>query len=510
MADVKSDSGGGQFKRFSGESLDGKELKTWKLWAQAKIAATKDLSEKQRGPWVFTLRDGLALETVEHLTLEQLTEVGGDQHVWSALERFPDKLKHDHLAECLHEVFQLAAKEGENMASWCSRVQETFAKCRRKVNVEFPSEARGWIALNQSGLSHDQRAVVTARSGGELKFDVVTASLRSCYPEFQVPSRAKRSSPVMLVQNTDTETAEDVPDAGDQVVFSEVEALLAEYGVQDVECSEQEVFEESEAIEILAATWKEKRAEINKLQKGRNFRQIATVQKQFRQDVTDVKRRARCWRCQQVEVGHFSRDCPKPKGYGKGSSTSNSGEKSSSASGAAMVEDFVPCDPNKSEVYLVSSPGFGIIDSGCGKTLIGQSTLNALLLFRKYAEIGHPLPELRREEHLFRFGNQNEELAQYAVTLPIGIGGREGRVDASVIKGTAPLLLSRSTMRSLGAGLDFQKETLSLSLAQNRKSYRQMQLDSTSSASWIFQQTVGLLQQGNPHFGYTNKSLVKT
>ena len=42
----------------------------------------------------------------------------------------------------------------------------------------------------------------------------------------------------MLVQNTDTETAEDVPDAGDQVVFSEVEALLAEYGVQDVECSE--------------------------------------------------------------------------------------------------------------------------------------------------------------------------------------------------------------------------------------------------------------------------------
>ena len=123
------------------------------------------------------------------------------------------------------------------MASWCSRVQETFAKCRRKVNVEFPSEARGWIALNQSGLSHDQRAVVTARSGGELKFDMV-ASLRSCCQEFQVPSRAKRSSPVMLVQNTDTETAEDVPDAGDQVVFSEVEALLAEYGVQDVECSE--------------------------------------------------------------------------------------------------------------------------------------------------------------------------------------------------------------------------------------------------------------------------------
>ena len=86
-----------------------------KLWAQAKIA-TKDLTSKQKGPWVFTLLDGLALEAVEHLTIEQLTEYGGDSHSWSALEeRFPDKLKHDHLAECLQEVFQLAAKEGENM-----------------------------------------------------------------------------------------------------------------------------------------------------------------------------------------------------------------------------------------------------------------------------------------------------------------------------------------------------------------------------------------------------------
>ena len=35
----------GQFKRFSGESLDGKELRKWKLWAQAKMAAMRELDK---------------------------------------------------------------------------------------------------------------------------------------------------------------------------------------------------------------------------------------------------------------------------------------------------------------------------------------------------------------------------------------------------------------------------------------------------------------------------------
>lgn len=158
----------------------------------------------------------------------------------------------------------------------------------------------------------------------------------------------------------------------------------------------------------------------------------------------------------QYQVGHFSRDCPKPKGYGKGSASGGSGgdkPSPSTASGAAMVVE-VP----HSEMFLVSSPGYGIIDSGCGKTLVGQQTLNDL--FRMYHERALPLPCLRKEQHLFRFGNQQEEMAQFAVKLPIGINGRAGHVDAAVISGTAPLLLN--TMKSLGAVLDFNKETLSL------------------------------------------------
>lgn len=443
MAEAK-DGQTGQFKRFSGESLDGRELRKWKLWAQAKMAATKDLDRKQRGPWVFTLLDGLALETCEHLSLTQLMEEGGDEHIWKLLEeRFPDRLQHDLLAECLKEVFNLAAKDGETMPAWTSRVQESFSKCRRKVSVDFPTEARGWVCLNASGLSPDQRAIVTAKAGGDLKFETITASMRSCFPDFVAGGRAKKAMGAMVASADEVVFDTDEVDIPDEQAFHDVEALLADHGIRENDISGGDTFEESEVVEILAATWKEKRTEIAKLQKSRNFRQANFVKKQFSQDYSDVRKRTKCWRCNQL--GHFSRECSKPKGEGKGS------KSQPSSSGAAAV-----CH----EALLVSSPGFGVIDSGCGKTLIGQETLGALM--RKLHEKGLPAPKLRKEQNLFTFGNAAEEVADTVATIPVGINGCNGKIDAAVIKGPAPLLLSRSTMKSLGAELSFTNDSLSL------------------------------------------------
>ena len=155
--------------------------------------------------------------------------------------------------------------------------------------MDFASEARGWVALHHSGLSPDQRAVVTARAGGELKFDVIASSLRSCFPEFQVSAKSKKSVTAFVAQHQEGgEQLDESLDSGDGVIFTEVEALLAEYGVQKNEEPEGDVFEKAEAIEILAATWKEKRSEISRLQKSHNFRRVSHVQKQFKQDVANL------------------------------------------------------------------------------------------------------------------------------------------------------------------------------------------------------------------------------
>ena len=142
-------------KRFNGEADDpGKDLKRWKAWALAKCMTMKDLKSNQRGPWLFTLLDGAAYETVEHLSLDEIAVEDGDKKIWEALHnRFPEKEKHDQMGEALGEVFSLVASEGESSKQWTARVKETFERCRRKAETDFPKAARGWITLNCVGLS---------------------------------------------------------------------------------------------------------------------------------------------------------------------------------------------------------------------------------------------------------------------------------------------------------------------------------------------------------------------
>ena len=445
----------GYQRRFSGDSLDPKEYRRWKLWVEAKMASTKDMGTKQRGPYVFCLLDGVALEAVEHLTLEALTESNGDNHIWTALDaRFPDKLTHDWLAECLKEVFELSATDGESLASWTSRVQEAFSKCKRKVAVDFPPEARGWVVLNASGLSPDQRAIVTAKTQGDLRFDVVVASMRSCFPEFKASRKTGRSSSAFLVHRDegDEPDAETVlePDleGPDAVQFDEVEAFLAEHGLGD-QSGAGEAFEEEEIAEVLAATWKERRTEISRLQKSRKFGQANSVKRQFSRELTDLQKKSRCRKCGQI--GHWARHCTQ-----KSSSSSSGKTDKDKTHGAAVVED----------VLLVSSPGYGILDSGCSRTLVGQETLNAFM--RLYQERNMSCPPTREQHNLFRFGNGQEEWSERVVSMPVCIHGKVGRIEAAIIRGSAPLLLSRNTLKSLQAVLDFSQGTLSIEGSEPR------------------------------------------
>ena len=178
-----------------------------------------------------------------------------------------------------------------------------------------------------------------------------------------------------------------------------------------LEAEPQETFQISDIAEELATSWRDKRQEPNCLQKNRQFGKARYVCRAYRIEVEELKRNTACHKC--GKRGHWARECPsKGKSSGKGSTKSHP-----PSTGAALVEAcaaqcdnddvhfvamvsstltlldrlrnraIVPADalsePPKtealpSETLLVSSPGFGVLDSGCGRSIIGIKTFRGL------------------------------------------------------------------------------------------------------------------------------------
>ena len=427
------------------------------------------------------------MEAVEHLSHEEYYKKDGETVLFELLDaRFPQKETADEMAEVLGGVFALKINEGENMKQWTARATELLDRCQRKVGVAFPDEARGWLLLNRAGLSDGERAVVIARATSSLKREKIAASLRSCFPDYV----AKRRSAVALTEEmlaVEHEMSEETVDEHD---FSDVQQFLQDHPEAGAGEDSAEPFAESDVAEVLALSWKERRSELSKIQKGRKFNQSTDLRRSFRIEVEELKKKTKCNKC--GKIGHWARECRSKVGSGdKGTGKSAPVSSSSSTLGAATVsvlptpfEDFVAAvipvpsmlqqlrqlqqqrtDPdfkNSSvlETLPVSSPGYGVLDSGCGRTIIGESTLREFEQLWKAAKI--PPAERSAEVHHFRFGNGQTEVSTMSVSMPMVIAGKRGKIRAAIVKGAAPLLTSRSALQSLKAQLNFSDNTVTL------------------------------------------------
>eukprot|EP00435_Cladocopium_sp_Y103_P006224 s2324_g2.t1 len=472
---------------FSGESEDHREYKRWKLWLLNKFQTLDKLPKEARGAYLFTCLSGKALETVEHVDPSTYQREGGDTILLKLLDaRFPERDETDELAEVLNEVFNLRAKEGESLRNWISRATELFDRCERKSGVKFPEEARGFMLLKWSGLNEEQQAVVKGRSLGILKREEISKAMRSCYPDFVV----NRRKAVALVQEDTTLS----PQSDAEVTgFDDIELFLADHDVGQHDDDALE-FPENEVAEVLATSWKERRAEIAKLQKNRRFDQAKDLRRSFRVEIEEMKKKTKCNRCGRV--GHWARECRQRRDPQAPSSGQNASRPSSKETAAGYVADdssssmppinFVAsvspqltllqqlrqkreqgdsvmdgivAQPS-TEVFLVSSPGFVVLDSGCGKTIVGERTLQQFQ--QRWNQDGRFFPEFRNETNVFKYGNGERETSHRTVIMPIGLAGRYGTVQAAIVKGEAPLLLSRPALKRLGAVLDFHNDQICL------------------------------------------------
>eukprot|EP00435_Cladocopium_sp_Y103_P039698 s3945_g10.t1 len=232
------------------------------------------------------------------------------------------------MGEALGEVLALFATEGETAKQWTTRVRETFHKCKRRANTDFPSTAHGWTTLNCAGLWDAQKAVIKAKTQGSLDFD------------------------------------------------DDVQSFLAEH--TDLPQYDEAELSESEAAEGLAVSWKEKVTEIARLNEARKFTKstssgvsTAPSRREFRVEIDQLERRTRCRQCSCL--GHWAPEC---KNLPSGSDTKIGASSFAPAAGAGYVEaEGVEPDITfigAADVVemqdilfagLLSLPGCGVVDS---------------------------------------------------------------------------------------------------------------------------------------------------
>ena len=448
-----------------------------------------DVPVRKQGAKMLRALTGSARLAVDDMEFDEITSEDGVKNILSRLREY----YLPHLEISMPRAFETAVyglprQSKESFAEYVHRLERSFAMLT-KEGVELPKGATGYILYRQASLTESQDQRVLTWCEGRYDRDSMVKALRRL--DKVLKEKASKSNYVMDSESVVTSEhgnlpAEPYDDSGDEYIYV-------------VEGDLDGIYEEQDMLEALAS-YREVRQALKEQKTNRGYFPGkglggGTVKGKGKGKVRihkeQLKLRTRCWRCGQI--GHISAECNSKLSV-KESAGQSSSAASTSKSGffVAMSDDtgsnldqpsgqgiqdfwlrnFVErrakthdtslCEsdaayksarvtvdkPSSTSFHGIVTKSFEVVvDTAAEGGLIGSVALERLQ--NELKQFGLCCRWTPKTSSAKGVGGQAKVVG--VILIPVGLGGINGVLEATVVEGDIPLLLPIRLLKFLGA-----------------------------------------------------------
>ena len=311
--------------------------------------------------------------------------------------------------------------------------------------------------LQDASLTLAERNLITTAVSGDFRLQRVAQELRGQFPETDMRYRENPKHQGYLGQ---AENDEDQEDEELEAIFVAEEDLTEEGFALWSEAAD-EADQALAALEAAKKTLKAARARQHDVRLSRRY--FKPGQKgqgkggPGKMQRTTDDSQMKCLKCGRI--GHRAANCNEPR--------DGPSRKEPEQAPFVCYTDATELALSTHNQEIISTQqavdeGYCVVDGGATRTLGSVYALEALMRKNQAAQGNTGMLSIDRENcPVFCFGNSTEDRCQSTVCMQLHSGERQGQLQVHTLdKGTSPILLSISSLRALGALIDFERDLI--------------------------------------------------
>ena len=345
-------------------------------------------------------------------------------------------------------LYEGARRPDETLAQYALRRDAQFSNAEQFISI--PSELKGYMLEEQSGLSRQSLQNLRVLTGGQHEYSQVRKALQIMDIEEESIIKSQKNN---FFEN------DGVVDEQEDSEDDETDLIL--YALEEKDLNEEDALVFLAEFHGKKRSWQEnKRLKAARKKDRRHFDDKSTRSGRppgrRNMSIEELKRVTRCKNCD--ERGHWKEECPhpyRPKGQKGGSSSASNSSKGKRDQDLTAFAFLGMGDPTASSYnfflkdvisswaetfsWLVVPAGNAIVDPGASQDIIVEKAYEALV--SRLSERGLK-PIVLDEVPSEAAGIGGKAKALFSVLSPCVLGGQPGIVKLNVIEGEVPHLLS--------------------------------------------------------------------